>query len=142
MHIEIHETMRGWLQKEGEARIPFAFELVTHSSELFGVTAPRPFTGQAFLGEARAICPIEGTLTLLPTGPHYRFQMMLPDVGSVHLVGKKQYSLKSLKESLTTCSLQMFQETRCLGKAWVRYEEPLWQFPFRALALRWRPHSC
>ena len=50
MHIEIHETMRGWLQKEGEARIPFAFELVTHSSELFGVTAPRPSPGKRFWG--------------------------------------------------------------------------------------------
>ena len=52
---------------------------------------------------------------------------MLPDVGPC-IWWEKQYSLKSLKESLTTCSLQMFQETRCLGKAWVRYEEPSGSF--------------
>ena len=135
LSVVVKETMNGWLQLEGREKADFSFKIEATSKKLFNLTAPRPFTGTARYGIDETPIPVRGELTILPTGPKYDFQMKLDGLGEVRIAGKKQYRLKNLKASLTTCPLNVYKNGEVIGSALVSYKDPLWSFPFKALSL-------
>ena len=135
LSVIVKETMSGWLQLEGREKADFSFEIEATSKKLFSLTAPRPFTGTARYGIDKKPIPVRGELTILPTGPKYDFQMNINGLGDVRIAGKKQYKLRNLKASLTTCPLNVYKNGEIIGSALVSYKDPLWSFPFKALSL-------
>ena len=133
----IDETMSGWIELDGE-RLPFAIRLEAFTPRIARLTVPRILTGTVSVGDS---CPLaaEGILTLYPTGPAYDFSFVLPGRGRVNCLGRKQYRLSALRESLTTCPLTVACDGEECGRAELVYREPLWRFPLSAVRLARRP---
>lgn len=134
MGLQIRETMSGWLQLDNMAsQQSFAFSLRAFTPKIFSFTVPRPFHGTVQL--AGGEYPCEGELTLFPGGPHYWLEFDHPELGRLHIEGRKTYRLKQLAHSMTTCPLDVFQESRKIGRAEVAYQDSMLAFPFTALRL-------
>lgn len=132
--VALSETMRGWLQLNGENRArDFAFELRSFTPHIFRFSVPRSFRGRVTLDGTELAC--QGELTLKPAGPHYWLDFEHPELGQLHVAGRKQYSLRQLRHSLTTCPMTVYRGGEPIGTAEVRYEDSMLAFPFRALRL-------
>jgi hypothetical protein len=132
--VALSETMRGWLQLNGEDHArDFAFSLRSFTPHIFRFAVPRSFRGRVMVDNTELDC--QGELTLRPTGPHYWLDFEHPELGQLHVVGKKQYSLRRLRQSLTTCPMTVYRGGEPIGTAEVRYEDSMLAFPFRALRL-------
>lgn len=130
----LKETMSGWLRIEGDTQPrDFAFSLRAFTPRIFSFTAPRAFRGVATLDGTEVEC--RGELTLHPSGPHYWLDMEHPELGLLHIDGKKQYRLSGLVHSLTTCPMTVYRNGEAIGEAQVAYRESMLAFPFKALRL-------
>lgn len=132
--LVLNETMQGWMRLNGERRArDFGFSLRAFSPRIFSFSTPRSFRGLAWLDGAETRC--QGELTLRPTGPHYWLDFEHPELGQLHVAGEKQYSLRRLRGSLTTCPMTVYRGGEPIGTAEVRYEDSMLAFPFKALRL-------
>ncbi len=146
--IVIKEKMRGWLQwdlpqqqnqQDDTETKYFSFQIKAFTPHRWRFSAPRPFEGLATIEGIGENIPISGVLTLFLTGPSYKLNMFLPEIGPVLMVGKKQYRLRNLLSSLTTCPMVIYRNTsekvdQLIGEAEVRYTDPIWRFPFDAIS--------
>jgi len=135
LSMVLKETMSGWIQLEGKQKAVFSFEIEAISKKLLSITSPRPFIGTAIYGTDEQKIPIQGQLIIHLNGPEYDFNMNINSVGDVRIAGKKKYQLRQLKNSLTTCPLEVDKDGRVIGNASVAYRQPLWRFPFEAISL-------
>lgn len=132
--VLIKESMSGWLQLDKEdSQQDFAFSLRAFTPRVFSLTAARAFRGTVML-QGRQF-PCEGELTLFTHGPHYWLEFDHPELGRLHVEGKKTYRLKNLAESMTTCPLEVFRDGKRIGHAEVAYRDSMLAFPFSALRL-------
>ncbi len=132
--VALSETMRGWLQLNDESHArDFAFSLRSFTPRIFRFSTPRSFRGRVTLDGVELSC--QGELTLKPGGPHYWLDFEHPELGQLHVTGKKQYRLRQLRHSLTTCPMTVYGDGSPIGTAEVRYEDSMLAFPFRALRL-------
>jgi len=132
--VALSETMRGWMRLDGENRNrDFAFELRAFTPHLVRWFLPRSFRGRVSLAGRGS--GSQGELTLRPTGPHYWLDFEHPELGLLHVAGRKRYSLRHPRHSLTTCPMTVYRDGRAIGSAEVRYEESMLAFPFKALRL-------
>lgn len=132
--LVVKETMSGWLKLDGESRErDFAFSLQSFTPRIFSLGAPRSFRGTVRLDGAEVPC--RGELTLHASGPHYWLDFRHPELGLLHVEGKKEYSLKSLVHSLTTCPMFVYRDGRKIGEAEAAYRDSMLTFPFKALRL-------
>ena len=132
--LVLEETMRGWLQLDDESRSrDFAFSLRSFTPHIFRFNVPRSFRGRATLDGIEMDC--RGELTLHLSGPHYWLDCGHPELGSLHVEGKKTYRLSALTHSLTTCPMTVYRDGERIGTAEVSYRESMLAFPFKALRL-------
>lgn len=132
--VLIKEHMSGWLKlDDSDTAQDFAFSLRAFTPRVFSLTAPRAFRGTATLGDHACAC--EGELTLFTHGPHYWLDFNHPELGRLHVEGKKTYSLKNLTQSMTVCPLEVFRDGTRIGHAEVAYRDSMLAFPFTALRL-------
>lgn len=132
--VLIKETMSGWLQLDNESgQRDFAFSLRAFTPRVFSLTAARAFRGTVTLDGHQLPC--EGELTLFTHGPHYWLEFDHPELGRLHVEGKKTYRLKNLAASMTTCPLEVFSNGKRIGHAEVAYRDSMLAFPFSALRL-------
>lgn len=145
--IRFQERMAGSISLEHpDEAVPFEFEVHVFTQVLFN-----PFIKRAIRGVAKIDTqeiPLEGWMQITPAGVAYDFQM---DLGNRKLraAGKKRYNWLSLlknpfywrpfNESLITLPLNIFEGNQAVGKALLRYLNPLWQFPltFRFVSHRY-----
>jgi hypothetical protein len=132
--LVLKETMSGWMQLDDDTSPrDFSFSLQAFTSHIFSLSTPRSFRGQVTLdGDT---LPCHGELTILPSGPHYWLDVQHPQLGNLHIEGKKNYELKNLVRSLTTCPLTVYRDGRHIGRAEVAYRDSMLAFPFKALRL-------
>lgn len=132
--LVMKETMSGWLKLDEEGREqPFSFSIRAFTPKPFSLGTPRKFRGRAELDGAEYPC--EGELTIFMDGPHYWLDFTHPELGLLHVEGKKQYGKGGLLHSLVTCPMEVFREGRRIGEAEVAYRDSMLAFPFRALRL-------
>jgi hypothetical protein len=132
--VVIEETMSGWLQLDDEARPrDFSFSIRAFSPRPWRLAAPREFRGRLRLDGVEL--PVTGTLTLRPGGPAYELDVRHPGLGELHLAGHKTYTLRRLRESMTTCPLTVFRAGEVIGRAEVSYRESPLTFLRKALRL-------
>lgn len=132
--LVLKETMSGWLRLDDESRNrEFAFSIRAFSPKIFSLTTPRSFRGVATLDGSDADC--RGELVIHPSGPHYWLDFHHPELGRLHVEGKKDYRLKGLVHSMTTCPMFVYRDSRKIGEAEVAYRDSMLTFPFKALRL-------
>lgn len=132
--MTIEETMSGWLALDNEpSPRDFSFSIRAFTARPLAVTAPRNFCGRACLDGVES--PVSGTLTILPAGPAYELVFDHPELGTLHLSGRKTYDLRKLKVSMTTCPLKVCREGKAIGYAEVAYRDSMLAFPFKAIRL-------
>lgn len=132
--VVLQETMQGWLQLDGESRArDFAFSLRSFTPHVLRFNTPRSFRGVASLDGTELPC--QGELTLHITGPHYWLDLEHPELGKLHIQGRKHYRLRNLRSSMTTCPMTVYRDSRALGTAEVSYRGSMLTFPFKALRL-------
>lgn len=132
--LVLKETMRGWLQLDGESRQrDFAFSLQSFTPHIFRFGTPRTFRGVATLDGVDMDC--RGELTLQVAGPHYWLDCEHPELGRLHIEGRKTYRLSALVHSLTTCPMTVYRDGEPIGTAEVSYRDSMLTFPFKALRL-------
>jgi hypothetical protein len=134
--LDLTETMSGWLTLDGGPREDLYLRLSASAPLSSRPTAPRPFAGTVLVGPARESLPTEGTLTLLPSGPEYKFGFTSARWGSLRCAGRKTYRLRGLRASLVTCPLRVYRGQNCVGDGEIQYREPLWRFALSSLRLR------
>lgn len=134
MGLVLKETMSGWLKLDDEGRErDFAFSLQSFTPKIFTLNAPRSFRGTVSLDGGEYPC--RGELTLHASGPHYWLDFHHPELGMLHVEGKKEYSLKGLVHSLTTCPMFVYHDGRKVGEAEAAYRDSMLTFPFKAFRL-------
>jgi hypothetical protein len=132
--VALSETMNGWMQLNGEHQSrDFAFSLRAFTARVFRLTVPRSFRGRVRLDGQEMHC--QGELTLRPGGPHYWLDFEHPELGQLHVAGRKQYSLRRLRDSLISCPMTVYRGGEAVGTAEVRYQDSMLAFPFKALRL-------
>ena len=132
--LVMKETMSGWLKLDEEARErDFSFSLRAFTPKIFSTRTPRPFRGMARLDGGESPC--EGELTLYADGPHYWLDFRHPELGMLHVEGKKTYGKGGLLHSLVTCPMEVFRDGRKIGEAEVAYRDSMVAFPFKSLRL-------
>lgn len=132
--VALSETMHGWMQLYGEQQSrEFAFSLRAFTARIFRLSVPRSFRGRVRLDGVETHC--QGELTLKPAGPHYWLDFEHPELGQLHVAGRKRYSLRHLQYSLTTCPMTVYRGGEPVGTAEVRYQDSMLAFPFKALRL-------
>lgn len=134
----VKEKMSGWFELSSDisdqGRIDFQFEIEAFTPKLMSLTTPRDFLGIATVGIDNNI-PIGGTLTIHLTGPEYDFWMRHPELGEIHIQGKKQYKIPRLIYSMTHCDMTIRKDGKIIGKAQLAYRDSVIAFPFRALSI-------
>lgn len=134
--LVMKETMSGWIEmNDTRHHEPFEFSIHIYFANKTRPLSPQPFKGVVRLEERNLEIPVEGELTLKPTGPRYELDFDFPGLGLVRVAGEKTYSLFELKESLTTCPLTVYRKGEAIGYAEVAYRDSLISFPFKALRL-------
>jgi len=154
--LRIKERMAGWISFENisahdfksrnieiDTQYPFEININCYSNKL-AYPFPFKFKGDAYfpglplpmaLPESEARREIEGNMGISHKGVSYEFSFELPEFGTFHCKGAKEYnyselSWKKYKESLITLPLTVFKNNVKVGKAKLIYLNPLYQFPF------------
>lgn len=138
--LVLEETMSGWMRLDEKGReLSFAFSIRAFTPRIFSLSTPRAFRGEATLEGQTFNC--EGELTLYTSGPHYWLDFTHPELGRLHVEGKKTYGKNGLIRSLITCPMEVFKGGARIGEAEVAYRDSLITFPFKALKLVKEEHA-
>ncbi len=130
----LKESMSGWLALDSDGlERPFRFTIHAFTTRIFSLSTPRFFRGVALLGDHDCAC--EGELIIRLSGPHYWLRFRDPELGELHVEGRKQYGKGGWVQSLITCPRTVYRQDQPVGRARVTYRDSMLAFPFKALRL-------
>lgn len=130
--LRLSEEMSGWIiffHDRQRRQHPFSIQINAFTKKILQLSAKRSFQGTATFPGFHRTVPIEGTMQISLKGVVYDMELHLDDMGKVRIKGEKKYSLKQLKFSLITLSLEVFKKGGVIGQAELVYRDPLWKFP-------------
>ncbi len=133
--LVIQERMNGWIRwNHSDRPLAMSFHIRAFSPKILRFGGERRLEGSLHIAGYTPVS-VRGHLRLALTGPHYCLHAEIPGLGLVRLVGHKTYQLKQFRKSLVTCPMSLYQGNQIIGQAKVRYEEPIYQFPFKSVRL-------